>query len=125
MDGHGVAASTDWTACVTTTGIPILIPTVTIEHFSALRLDLLELEVRMPGAATSADWLTITEAARLHTEDVDGLTEDAARKRIIRAVEAGKVRSRGTASRRKIDPDSFGAWRISARDKNLDQLDGR
>lgn len=64
-------------------------------------------------------WLTVSEAARLHLNDVDGITLAAAKVKISRACQQGKIISTGEGFRRRIDPVSLDAWRLAERERNL------
>ncbi len=73
---------------------------------------------------TTTGWLTVTQAAELLLEDVDGLDLKRARSRVSSAANNGKFKTNGmTRGRRRIDPDSFCRWRLEQRERNLDRVD--
>ncbi len=80
-------------------------------------------ELRVRVGATTQEWLTVTEAAREHLEDVDGLTLDAAKMRVMRACNSGTVKHRGVGRNRRVEPGSLRAWRLSERERELDAED--
>ncbi|MCC7409832.1 MAG: hypothetical protein IT442_17330 [Phycisphaeraceae bacterium] len=92
-----------------------------------LTLDLTPLSDQTPlphPDATTLQWLTVSDAAKLHLEDVDGLTFERAKGRISMAATKGcfKTNDRKGNSRR-IDRNSFFRWRLEQRDQNLDNYD--
>lgn len=68
-------------------------------------------------------WLTVTEAARQHLDDVDGLTLTVAKAKVSRACREGKIASTGEGTARRIDPTSLAAWRLAERERNLERAD--
>ena len=83
--------------------------------------------LRPPSAASQPDGLTVAEAARQHLIDlpvpVDAEDEkrlfQAAKAKISAACNAGHIVSHGVGRDRRIDPESFAAWRLRQRDKLL------
>lgn len=78
-------------------------------------------------APVDASWLTITEAARMHMADKPGTDLEEAKKRVTRAVDAGKIKSAGQKRNRLIDPGvgTLAEWRLRQRDRELDREDDR
>jgi len=118
---------------VTTGGIPVLIPAVSLPLLGDG--DEITLVVRRPPQPPSqredddpsrwAAWLRIKEASRLHVDDVDGLNEAHAKTRVIRAADSGKFTTNGKHGReRRIDPISFAAWWLRERERNLNSSEG-
>lgn len=71
-----------------------------------------------PENATT--WLTVTEAARLHLTDVDGISDGTAKGKVSRACDNADIATNGKRKRhRLIDPISFAAWRLAQREKDL------
>lgn len=68
-------------------------------------------------------WLTVTAAAKLHLDDVDGITLAVAQAKVSRACREGTIVSTGEGTLRRIDPTSFAAWRLRERERNLSQAD--
>ncbi|MFI4862523.1 MAG: hypothetical protein ACIAXF_17800 [Phycisphaerales bacterium JB063] len=87
-----------------------------------INLDPIWLRDAVPhGDATSPKWLTVSEAATLLTEDVDGLSFKNAKARVSSGATRNHFKSNGkTGTARRIDRDSFSTWRIVQREKNLD-----
>ena len=76
------------------------------------------------GTAPAEDrGLTGTAAARLLMKDIPRLTLDKARSRVSTAAGEGDFKSSGTGRNRRIDPESFDAWRLKQRDRDLDLED--
>ena len=101
----------------------LLLPTATVEHYLAAGVALLNLSVNLQPDRAPREWLTATEAAKLHLSDVDGMTLQRAQVRITRACAAGHLIFDGTSTRRRIEPNSLDSWRLAAREKNLDKTD--
>lgn len=96
-----------------------LIPAAEVAALLARGITSVTSTISLIPAKPPREWLTIAEAGRAHVDDVDGLNVDSARQRVLRAIEAGKVRSEGASTRRRIDPDSLDVWRLAQREKNL------
>lgn len=102
------------------------------KFLSAIGVKLVELgipEGPMPGD----DWLTVSEAAELLGHDLgrlgdgeqaDWRTLNTLRSRVSCAASDGKFKAIGTGTGRRIDPDSFAAYRLRLRDRALDREDG-
>jgi len=103
-----------------TEGRLILIPEAMARALAEAGRDTITLTIKLPARKRM---LRLAEAARLHTEDVDGLGYDAARKRIIRACRAGRIEHTKIDGVLYLDPDSLAAWRLKERERNLDRLD--
>ena len=81
------------------------------------------LTIHIPVGKDTVEWLTVTEAAKAHLDDVDGLTLPIAKARISRACDSGQIVHVGRGTKRRIEPTSFAAWRLKEREKNLNRLD--
>lgn len=71
----------------------------------------------------SRQWLTVSEAARLLQTDIDGLEFHSAAARVSLAANRGKFTAEGVTSRRRIEPNSFDAWRLAQRERQLAEAD--
>jgi hypothetical protein len=66
-------------------------------------------------------WLTVSECAELLLNDVSGIDIDKAKARVSKAASSGKFGTNGkTGSARRIDKDSFSAWRLEQRERDLE-----
>lgn len=98
----------------------LLLPVATVDVMLAAGITSLDLRVSLIGEPTEAP-LTITEAARLHLDDVDGMTMATAKAKISRACRERKMISTGSGSSRRINPTSLRVWRLAERERNLSQ----
>lgn len=102
------------------TGIPVLV-LASMGMKDEITLTLVQPKHEQPGIR---ECLTVTEAARQHLGDVDGLTLTAARARVTRAANAGEFADNGKSGvHRRIEPQSFAAWRLKQRERALDEVD--
>lgn len=117
----------DWIAFADELGRPVKLHRLTVEHFMREGRAAVALTIALPchtrPTAPESRWLTTSEAARAHIADVDGLTIEAARMAVKRAADAGDFESEGRGRDRRIDPVSFGAWRLRRRELNLARCD--
>lgn len=67
--------------------------------------------------------LRLAQAARLLMSDVDNLSQRQAEDRIRYAIRQKTVLASGTSRSLRIDPNSFAAWRLEQRERNLNSLD--
>jgi len=116
-------ASIDFIPLTDSRGILVLIPAVVFEHCRAVGMATLHLDVPIDVSGSRPGWLTVTEAARQHLEDIDGITLGQATAKISRACDARKILAVGHGRERRIDPVSFGAWRLAQRERELDRAD--
>lgn len=107
-------------------------PTAIIQALQAKGVKLWKHTIPIPPAPppprsepphNQADWLTVTEAARLHLADVDGLTIARATDKVSRACSRGRLRSVGFGTARRIDPSDFASWRLRQRERDLGRSD--
>lgn len=70
-------------------------------------------------------WLTMSEAIDQHLDAVGDIGRNAARARILRAIDAGAIDVQGTGRARRIAADPFGRWLNEERERQLDREDGR
>lgn len=115
------SAPTQYVQLADSLGRLILIPAATVQALIAAGLESISLDVPLPGARQGGEWLTVTEAARLHLGDLPGISLENAKSKISRACESGKIRSRGERTLRRIDPISFDAWRLAQREADCDR----
>ena len=118
---HETTAPTHYCELVDVEGRLILLPAATVWAMRARGLSSITLTVSLDGAPPRP-WLTVSEAARLHCDDVDGMTIPRAKVRISRACSRGEVVATGEGVARRIEPTSFDAWRLKEREKDLDRL---
>lgn len=69
--------------------------------------------------------LSVTEAARLLMHDFPHLSLESAVSRISYAARIGRIASTGVGKARRLVADSFDAWRLAERDKDLRNEDER
>lgn len=74
-------------------------------------------------AEPTREWHTVSEAARLLQTDIDGLEFHSAAARVSLAAKRGKFLAEGVTSRRRIEPNSFAAWRLAQRERQLAAAD--
>lgn len=118
MQAHGVAQPAELTPVATKSGHVVWVPALTIEAIASAGGETLEVEI-----TPTEKWLTVTEAAKEHASDIDGMTFSHAKVAISRAATQGGFKSRGTGRSRLIDPVSLRAWRLQQRERNLDSLE--
>lgn len=96
----------------------VLLPLATVRSLRSVGQTSITMTIDLTSEP-SQPWLTVTEAARLHLEDVDGMTLERAKVKICRACEQGIVLSNGKGIQRRIEPNSLAAWRLKERERNL------
>ena len=84
------SAPTQYVQLADSLGRLILIPAATVQALLAAGLESISLDVPLPGARQGGEWLTVTEAARLHLGDLPGISLENAKSKISRACESGK-----------------------------------
>lgn len=100
----------------------LLVPVDTLKELRSQGITEIVFRVRLANAR-SDNWLTVTEAARLHQNDVDGLSLEHASVKITRGCNSSAIHSTGNGRQRRIDPASLNAWRLVEREKDLDRMD--
>jgi len=82
------------------------------------------------GASAKADqggktdgWLTVTQAAELLVDDLPALDIKKARSRISTAASRKAFTFTGIRKNRRIEPNSFAAWRLKQRNRDLRRED--
>lgn len=116
-------ASIEFVPLTDSRGVLVLIPGPVLAHYRSLGIKTLHLEVPLDSDTSRTGWLTVTEAAREHLEDVDGITLAQATAKISRACDRQKILASGHGRDRRIEPTSFGAWRLAQRERELDRTD--
>ncbi len=101
----------------------LLMPTAMVNHFLATGISSLNLTVSLQPDKAAQPWLSITEAARCCLDDIDGMTLEKAKARISRACGDGRIQFKGSGTNRRVEPDSFAAWRLAARESDLKKVD--
>lgn len=106
------------------TGLVGWYPEAEIAAWQAAGLERVPIRLVVPPQKTdSAPWLRLCEAAKLHLDDVDGISYDTARIAIRRATLNGQIKATGCSQRLRIEPTSFAAWRLKRREENLNKID--
>lgn len=115
-------ATTHYVELADSEGRLVLLPRATVDAVLAAGRTSIVMTISLT-AEPPQPWLTVTEAAKLHLDDVDGLTLPVAQAKVSRACRDGKVVSTGEGTLRRIDPKSLAAWRLQERERNLSRLD--
>jgi len=115
-------APTHYVELADTEGRLVLLPRATIDAMLAAGRTSLTMTISLT-AEPPQPWLTVTEAAKQHLEDVDGITLAVAQAKVSRACREGKIVSTSEGTLRRIDPVSFAAWRLGERERNLRKCD--
>jgi hypothetical protein len=116
-------ASIEFVQLTDSQGILLLIPAAIVAHYKALGMSRLHFDVSIGNSPAREGWLTVTQAARQHLEDIPGMTLAQATAKISRACDTHKILSGGHGRDRRIEPTSFDAWRLAQRDRELDRAD--
>lgn len=78
--------------------------------------------IRPPTPAEQ--WLTVTQCAELLAKDLPSIDLPRAKARVSKAASSGKLTTNGkTRDDRRIERQSFDAWRLQQRDRDLDAED--
>lgn len=101
----------------------VLLPTATVDALRGQGLTSIAITVSLIPSAPPRAWITLTEAARLHCDDVDGMNMNHAKVKISRALERGKLPSEGVGTARRLEPNAFDAWRLKERERCLAKTD--
>lgn len=103
----------------------VLVPEATVKFFLDQGIRRLKIELVFPrdAASTGRPWLTIGKAIEIHRMDMGGIPFTSAQARVRRACASGRIRAVGSGRDRRVDPDSFDAWRLARRDADLDAED--
>jgi hypothetical protein len=106
-------------------GMIVLIPSILADTLGAVSEEItLTLKRPRTNGARPESWLTLSDAAERHVNDVDGLNTESARKRVRKAGLSGEFETNGKSGRElRIDPTSFGAWRLRQREADLRRRD--
>lgn len=123
MPGPNTTKRCDWIDFADELGRPVKLHRATVRHLRKTgQTDItITIHIQRAGRAQirNGRWLTATQAARLHMNDVDGLTLDAARMAVRRGAEHNEFTSQGAGRERRIDPVTFDAWRLRRRELDL------
>jgi hypothetical protein len=120
---EGASANIAVTELLDAEGRLFLVPTALVSTWQAQGLDTVTVTIRLNAAKPARPWLTVSEAARLHIDDVDGMNLHRAIVKISRACNAGRIASEGAAFKRRLEPNSLDAWRLAEREKDLARAD--
>lgn len=120
---HVTQASIDFVQVTDSQGILLLVPAAVLAHYQALGLTRLHFDVCIGEHPDRQGWLTVTQAARQHLEDIPGMTLAQATAKISRACDTHKILASGNGRDRRIEPTSFDAWRLAQRERELDRAD--
>jgi len=116
-------AMTDYCQLSDDQGRLVLLPKAVVTALRRAGMASVNLTVSLNDEAPRK-WLTLSEATRAHLDDVDGITPNSAKVKIYRACKKGEFISEGAGSDRRIEPNSFEAWRLKEREVDLDRCDG-
>ena len=112
--------------CTDSEGRPIGLPASTAAYMRSRGITTLATTILLDPEAPATPWLTVSEAARAHLEDVPPFEDDElerelnrAKAKISTACKAGHIDCTGSGHSRRIDPASFNEWRIQQRNKSL------
>ena len=115
----------DFVWCVTPDGVSVALPAPFVAMHLARGVRRIPLGDVLLDAASAADGerppLTVTEAAKLLMHDFPHLTLTAATNRVSYAARTGCIASAGRGKARRLAADSFDAWRLAIRDKDLNE----
>lgn len=100
-----------------------LIPRATAAAIFSGQAETVTITLCNPNAAQSLSTVTVSEAAAQLMQDNPGMDYKTATGITSRACREGKIRSTGEGTDRRIDVDSLAAWRLSRRDKTLDDAE--
>ena len=100
-------------------GVPVWIPRITYDLFMSRGGGKIVAEI----AGNAIETITVTDAAKEHCKDVDDLKFDAAKMRVLRAVERGQIKAVGHGRSRRIEKTDFKAWRLAERERELNRHD--
>jgi len=104
------------------TGIVAALPTAMV---AVLRDDPVVVELDLPIAADPATcWPRIKDVAEQLADDLPGLSYNASRARIVRAIAQGHLESVRTPDGPRLSPTTVDAWRLRQRDIELDRAEG-
>ncbi len=113
--------------CVTVDGVSVALPSPFVAMHLARgvrRIPLGDVLLEAEAAARSERQpLTVTEAARLLMHDFPHLSLETATARVSYAARIGRIASTGEHKARRLAADSFDAWRLGLRDKDLDKAE--
>lgn len=102
----------------------ISLPAVVLVEHNIIKLNLAGIfrQGSTPHAeAKTSEWLTVSEAAALLMHDFPGLSLEKAKARVSANASRKQFKTNGKKHHdRRIDSDSFAAWRLRQRDKDLD-----
>ncbi len=74
--------------------------------------------------AQTSEWLSVSEAAALLIHDFPHMSHEKAKARVSANATRKQFKTNGRSRQdRRIDADSFAAWRLKQRDRDLDQSD--
>ena len=122
METH-IVPSTNFVELADAEGRLVLLPATTIEALRKRGITQITITVQIPPETPVDAWLTVTQAAGMHLEDVSGMDLPSAKSIISRECKDGKIVATGNGRERRIEPNSFAAWRLSRRERSLDASD--
>jgi len=120
---HGSRARVTFRQVADTEGRLVLIPEAMARVLRQTGKKRVTLTIELEGDKPSRPWTRLADAAREHMDDIDGITYRAARQKILRACKAGRIVHTETPHPVYVEPDSFAAWRLAERKRNLDRLE--
>lgn len=116
-------AEIDLVWCVTSSGVSVALPAAYVRMHLARGVQSVPIGDALLAAEAGGDdsrpTLSVTEAARLVMHDFPHLTLESATSRVSYAARTGRIASTGSGKARRLVADSFDAWRLAQRDKDL------
>lgn len=119
------AAAVDFAQLLDEAGRPVLLYGPWVRHMLAAGQSSITLNISLVPAQPARPWLTVREAASVLKGDLEWISLAAAEERVRRGCSSGKLSSTGSGTKRRIDPISLDAWRLSQRDAESDKADRR
>jgi len=120
---RGTSALIDFVQLTDTEGRIVLLPAAMCDHLRSAGQASVTMTVSLQPGRAAEEWLTIQQAATEHLDDVDGLTLNAARTAINRAIKSNALVWKRVANRVVVEPTSFRAWRLIRAKRDLDRHD--
>lgn len=123
-------APTHYVELADSEGRLVLLPRAMVDAMRAAGRTTISMTIGLT-AEPSPPWLSVTEAAELHLEDLPPAQDErerhkqllTARANISRACSEGKIACVGEGPARRVNPNSLAAWRLMQRDRYLRDAD--
>lgn len=123
-------APTHYVELADSEGRLVLLPRATVSAMLAAGRTSISMIISLTSAPPQP-WLSVTEAAKLHIQDLPPAANEeerrqqllTARASISRACSEGKIVCIGEGTSRRLNPDSLATWRLIQRDRYLRDAD--